>query len=145
MRHFVVCLALLVLTAGSSLAAADGAGTSSGRCSDAEQATDKLDSWLKVHAAYQKYRGCDDSGTAERYADKIEILLAKHWAQLPDLIKLGKADPAFEVFVLRHLGEITTLPSAKSIVRQSTSSCPRGGQALCTKLLAQFEPFPLTR
>jgi hypothetical protein len=108
-------------------------------CALAEEATDGLDSWPKVYRAYQKFQGCDDGGVAEGYADKIEELLAAHWSDVGVLINLAKSDPKFESFVLRHLGEITTLPNAQAIVRHAQDSCTEDALAFCAKLVAQLD------
>ena len=108
-------------------------------CALAEEATDGLDSWPKVYHAYQQFPECDDGGVAEGYADKIEQLLADHWSDLDVLMKLVKSDPNFEAFVVRHLGEITTLPNAQAITRHAKQSCPRAAHALCARLVEQLE------
>jgi len=136
MTRLLSLVPLLALLANPTFAASER------RCALAEEATDGLNSWAKVHAAFRRYAGCDDGGVAEGYADKIEKLLADHWAQLGVLLKLSKSDPAFEAFVLRHLGEITTLPNAVIITKLAKSSCPAEGRAFCGKLVKLLDTQP---
>jgi hypothetical protein len=133
MRHLTGILALLLST---SLAC--GAECSSRQAEAAERATDNIDSWQAAYRFYKLYRNCDDGGVAEGYADKIEALLAMKWRDLGDFLSFAKGDGDFEAFVLRHLGEITTMNGARVISANAEARCPRSGASFCQELVSRL-------
>ncbi len=102
----------------------------------AEEEADHLDNWNAVYQSFKRFSHCDDGGIAEGYSDAVGKLLADHWNQFPDLVKLATSDQRFQSFVVRHIDETIPADTLKKTAQNAKSRCPGNAAGLC-KLIAR--------
>ena len=73
---------------------------------------------------------------AVAWSDAIVRILAVDWQTLPTLVRLGRRDPRFEAFVLRHIDARMFPERAEQIALLARMNCPPAGRALCPRLAA---------
>jgi hypothetical protein len=104
----------------------------------AEYGSSTLHTWEQVFRSYRLYPGCDDGAISEGYSNSVATLLASKWKQLPDLMKLIKMDPAFEMFVLRHVDDTMSRDQDEIIRHDVSHKCPRDAAHFCVALSKRF-------
>jgi len=130
-RLRVLAVTLVAMVSGAVIAHA---------CTDAEQnrlrdELPRLMSWQAVYASFKAYTPrCDDGWMAEGYTDAVVKMLAHRWASIGELGRLGRRDPAFEAFVLRHVDGSADLDELRAVFSNATRRCPGELHALCRSL-----------
>jgi len=104
----------------------------------ADEATDTLNSWDRVHDWYEKYRQCDDGGPAERVSEAVARNLVDRWETLPRLGELAK-ECGFRRFILKHLDETLNADDLKKISGNASKRCPANLRSLCRELEMRAE------
>jgi hypothetical protein len=94
--------------------------------------------WNGVYGLYLKYPECRANNVVEvweRYSEVIAGLLANHWEQFGDALKLTHSDAGFKKFVLDHVAD-QTLPGdvLKQIKVNAKAKCPASGANLCAEI-----------
>jgi hypothetical protein len=97
-----------------------------------------LKTWSEVFNSYKKYKQCDDGAIAEGYSASIASLLASHWTDVDQLIKLTNADQNFRQFVIKHVDETMSPDQGKSIKDSASNNCPANGKRLCVAIQKRF-------
>lgn len=100
--------------------------------------SDQILGWPALHTSYKNFienNSCDDGAIAEGYSDLIAIMLSSHWKEMPALQKLMTFDPAFGVFVLRHIDATASGDQLVNIMRQANTRCPNGMQTFCRQIV----------
>jgi hypothetical protein len=98
----------------------------------AETVTDYLDSWDSVYQFFKQFGHCYDGSIAEGANDKIQLLWANHWRDLPRMLELTKQDPKFKAFMSQRMND-QDFPSNEfaKILQNAKTSCPKGGVEFC--------------
>jgi hypothetical protein len=97
-----------------------------------------LETWRAVFGSYQKYKQCDDGAIAEGYSSSIATLLADHWGDIDQLIRLSDQNAEFRRFVLHHIDETMSIDQAAAIKKNIAQRCPPGSKKLCDDIQHQF-------
>jgi hypothetical protein len=141
----VTCLLMLSIP---TLGAETRCGSKDAKEAESEAST--LRDWQRTFDSYQRYRKCDDGAISEGYSSAVAALLAAHWEQTADLLKLFRKHPAFERFVLRHLDDTMTREQDAEIQKNALTACPRDGVHFCAAVRKRFaelnsQPDPNTK
>lgn len=130
---FLLLLLASILEMTTSVAHAKICSNSDGI--KAEEATDHLNSWPDIRAAFVRYAPqCDDGGVAEGFSDDVVHLLATNWRALSELDAMTKKDGTFKKFVLGHINASTDLNELRMIAQQSKDDCSKKYKPLCKQL-----------
>lgn len=100
----------------------------------ADDATDALKNWSALHAWYRRWARCDDGGVAEGVSEAVTLLLANHWNTTARLALMGRKDPGFADFVVRHVDETVPDDRLRRIAAHANSACSKGERALCNRI-----------
>ncbi|MBZ8142858.1 hypothetical protein CLD22_23555 [Rubrivivax gelatinosus] len=65
----------------------------------AEVITDYLTTWSNVYMFYKQFRHCYDGAIAEGTQDKVQLLWADKWSELPQMLALTTKDREFKNFI----------------------------------------------
>jgi hypothetical protein len=98
----------------------------------AQTITDYLDSWDNVLLFFKQFHHCYDGAIAGGAQDKIQLLWATRWNELPRMIALTDRDPGFKDFlwvVLRS--EAFPQDTFAQVVNNARRSCPPGAREFC--------------
>jgi hypothetical protein len=135
MKRLLCCLPLLLAFHTGVSSAADHCSTAEAYA--AEAATDRLDSWGNVHLFFKQFRHCYDASIAEGANDKIQLLWANHWSDLPQMLSLTSKDPAFKSFIWQRMKDVDFPESDfATIIHNAKASCPTGGADFCRAFIA---------
>ena len=134
-------LAEAVLALLLSLWCLDGALAAEQACSPrqadaAEAAADHLTDWAKISAYAQRFRTCDDGGTAEASSEAVARLLVDRWTTLPELAARIHRQPALRRFVLAHVNSTLDTADVERIQILARTSCPSSDAGLCQAIAA---------
>jgi hypothetical protein len=101
----------------------------------AEEATDRLNTWDEVHGFYKRFRSCYDGGIAEGVHDKVQLLWANHWNQLPRMLALFRSDDGFRRFIWPII-KVEDFPqdAFKKVLANAQRNCPRDGADFCAAI-----------
>ena len=88
-------------------------------------------SWGQLHQQFELYAHCDDGAIAEGFSESVSILLARHWKDIRQLKVMVRSDPAFRIFVIRHIDETVPVERLKMIAKNADRRCPRSLNTLC--------------
>lgn len=100
-----------------------------------EVVVDYLNSWENVHLFYGQFLHCYDGGIAEGAQDRIQLLWADRWGDLPKMLALTKKEPGFNAFVMRSLfSEAFPQDTFAKVLRNAKTKCPTGGRAFCREV-----------
>jgi hypothetical protein len=124
-----IFMVLALSVAIAAEAAAPSCNEQDARRAETEAST--LTTWKDVFNSYSRFSNCDDGAIAEGYSNSVATLLADHWDQANELVRLARAHPKFEVFVLRHLDQTMTEMQERTIKVNVESACSRNTQRLC--------------
>jgi hypothetical protein len=133
-----VALIALLFFGGVSASAAQNEACPREQAVKAESEASTLETWQAVFISYKKYKQCDDGAIAEGYSSSVATLLADHWEDVGQLIKLNHESPSFGRFVLRHVDETMNLDQATIIQKNIAQNCPAGAKELCADIHRQF-------
>jgi hypothetical protein len=98
----------------------------------ADMVTDYLTSWENVALFFKEFQHCYDGGVAASAQDKIHLLWAERWRELPKMIALTRSDPEFKAFLLRVLAsEAFSQDTFAKVVRNASRQCPRTAKEFC--------------
>jgi hypothetical protein len=134
-----VTLIALLFLGGVSASAAQNEACPRELAIKAESEASTLKTWQSVFTSYQKYKQCDDGGIAEGHSSSVATLLADHWEDVGQLIKLNHENPSFGRFVLRHVDETMSLDQARIIKKNIAQNCPAVAKEFCVEIHRQFE------
>jgi hypothetical protein len=129
--RFPFILALSVFAPMPHAQAAVCTGT---QATQADAEIDRMNSWEKVARVFKRYGRCDSGSIAEGNSEAVARLLTDHWATLPTLVKLARANPAFRDFVVRHVDTTLDTQDLDRIRSLTASACPKEAVALCRDL-----------
>jgi hypothetical protein len=128
---------------GLLLTGFSGASSARTACSEVdENVSYGLKSWSALHAAYARYKECDDGALAEGFSEAVARLMADHWTDLPQALPLFHSDPAFEAWSTRHLDCTNDYNDHVKIEELAEKSCPAGFQEFCGKLVTALKAVP---
>ena len=128
----------IALCVGSSVAALTQAHPCTQQDAQrADQAVDKLSSWIRIYDWYKRYRQCDDGGPAEGVSEAVARNLVDRWETLPQLAELARDDAGFRRFVLKHVDETLNGDDLKKISANAVNRCPANLHSLCRELKMQ--------
>jgi len=137
-RHRRMALIALLFFGSVSASAAQNEACPREQAVKAESEASTLETWQAVFISYKKYKQCDDGAIAEGYSSSVATLLADHWEDVGQLIKLSHENPGFGRFVLRHVDETMNLDQAAIIQKNIAQKCPEGAKELCADIHRQF-------
>ena len=95
--------------------------------------------WESLHRLFKKFGACEEEGVAEQFSEDVAQLLMKQWNHLEQLTRLAATDPAFEIFVLRHIDARLDESELLMIVNAAGSHCPAGQQRICALIHARAQ------
>jgi hypothetical protein len=90
-----------------------------------------VQTWDSFHSSFERFRSCDRARIAEEFSYTIGRLLARHWGDVNELIRLSGEDEAFKSFILRHIDENIPDEEGQLIERNCREHPPAGGDWLC--------------
>jgi hypothetical protein len=131
---FGICLFLSLSGSGARRVLAGQKSCTAVEAKRALENVDHLKDWDAVHRVFIRFGHCDDGAIAEGYSDTVGRLLAKDWKHFGDFAELGRSDPKFENFVLRHIDETLPIDVLKAITDNAQKSCPADKKVLCRKI-----------
>jgi hypothetical protein len=101
----------------------------------AEEATDHLNAWHDVYSFYKQYRQCNDGAIAEGVHDKVQLLWANHWDQVPLMLALVKRDAGFKRFIWPIImAEDFPMDEFQQVLANAKNKCPRGAAEFCAAI-----------
>ncbi|MFZ5426757.1 MAG: hypothetical protein ACOZEN_07265 [Thermodesulfobacteriota bacterium] len=118
------------LLAAPALAACSGEAAAK-----ASEAARRIDGWSGLFEYYKQHLACDDGPAGESVDNAVESLLLKKWEGLPEAARQAAADPKYQKFLLRHVGEGFSEEGAAEIIKRSRAKCPAGAEKLCGALI----------
>ena len=90
-----------------------------------------VQSWDSFHKSFERFGNCDKARIAEEFSYTISRLLARHWDEVAELIRLAAEDAGFKSFILRHIDENIPEEEGQLIERNCRQHPPAGGDWLC--------------
>jgi len=90
-----------------------------------------IQNWESFHSSFERFRSCDRARIAEEFSYTISRLLARHWDDVEELIRLSGEDKDFKSFILRHIDENIPEEEGQLIERNCREHPPAGGDWLC--------------
>jgi len=98
----------------------------------AESVVDYIDSWDNVYLFFKQFGHCYDASIAEGVDDKVQLLWANHWQDLPRMLQLTAQDPKFKAFMWQrvHDEDYPADEFAKTL-NYAKTACPKGGASFC--------------
>jgi hypothetical protein len=106
----------------------------------AKVALDQADTfrdWDSLYKSQAEYGNCDDGAVGEGYSESVARILVDHWDTLPRLADLGKTNPGFQAFVIKHVDASLNNDDVKKIKENAKLRCPKGLSGLCDDLKKQ--------
>jgi hypothetical protein len=100
---------------------------------------DTLRTWDALYDWYRMYQDCDDGAIAEGYSESVARILVDHWSTLDQLRGLGKKDPNFFRFVLRHIDATNDGKDLQRVETEAKTQCPTGLRDICDELAEQAD------
>jgi hypothetical protein len=88
-------------------------------------------SWDGFHSLFERFRSCDKARIAEEFSYTISRLLARHWDQVEEVIRLSEQDKDFKAFIVRHIDENIPEEEGQLIERNCREHPPLNGDWLC--------------
>ena len=79
---------------------------------------------------------CDDGCVNEELDHRLTRLLARDWPAVVELGDLGKKQPRFKRFVLKHLGGDADPKELRKVRANAETACPAGRRDLCREISA---------
>lgn len=113
-----------------------------GKCTQAdakvaEERSTSIANWNELHAAFNRFKSCDDGAISEGYSDSVVRLLIEQWNGASELQNTFNKSQSFEVFVLRHIDELMTPSQLAQIESNATNRCPSDAKQFCRKIIAR--------
>jgi hypothetical protein len=138
MRINLQCLLSLAVSSALASAYTDSAAKPPSRpscsMSDAMAASDYVDElgdWAAVAHFYDRFRYCDDGGTAEGVSDSIAKLLVRSQPQVSVLLRLEGSRRGMNEFILRHIDGTLDDDDLKVIADHLPQRCEPNAKHLC--------------
>lgn len=98
----------------------------------AEVVTDYLTSWESVYRFYKQFRHCYDGAIAEGTEDKIQLLWANRWQELPRMLAFMKKDAEFKKFIWVVIdSEAFPQDTFDKVLAHATRRCPKEAGEFC--------------
>jgi hypothetical protein len=97
----------------------------------AEAVAATVRSWGQLHQQFERYSHCDDGAIAEGFSESVTLMLAEQWRSIYQLEMVLRSDPAFRVFITRHIDETVPAERLNRIVVNANKRCPRSLKGLC--------------
>jgi hypothetical protein len=101
--------------------------------------TDSVRTWDALYKSYHSHRNCDDGAIGEGYSESVIRILADHWSSLSRLDALGRQDPEFRHFVLRHVDATLNTDDVALVKHKAKTECPMRLNKLCNDLAKQAD------
>ena len=128
-------LAVLVAAASPALAQHAGRKCTSLEAVSAAKATDHLANWTEVHRFYQQFGHCFDGAIAGNASDKIQVMLAERWSELPQLLKYTSEDSQFKQFILDvFASESVPERTSAAVLSNAEKRCPKNATEFCKSI-----------
>jgi hypothetical protein len=110
----------------------------------AESVVGYIDSWDNVYLFFKQFGHCYDASIAEGLNDKIQLLWANHWQDLPRMLQLTAQNHNFKTFMWQriHDEDYPANEFAKTF-NYAKTACPHGGASFCRAFIraaAEFRP-----
>ena len=131
MKH-AIALATLVLHASGAAAQGSNPPCTRDEGLAAEVVTDYLSTWENVYRFYKQFGHCYDGAIAEGAQDKIQLLWAHRWSELPKMLAFTRTDPGFKKFVWVIIdSEAFPQNTFNTVLANATKRCPSGAKEFC--------------
>ena len=128
-------LAVLLAAASPALAQHAARKCTSTEAVSAATAADHLDNWTNVHRFYQRFGHCFDGAIAGNASDKIQVMLAERWSELPQLLKYLSEDSQFKRFIYDVVASESFPEQSFAIVLSNAEKrCPKNGTEFCKSI-----------
>ena len=143
--RFVILVMCLMNTIPASAAATDvlathttvRAQTLNAECTQedahaAEVVIDYLTTWDNIHRFYSQFKQCYDGAIAGSVQDKVQLLWANRWQQLPRMLALTRKDAEFRSFIWAMVdSEAFPQDAFAKVLAHATRRCPRSASQFC--------------
>jgi hypothetical protein len=137
-----ICSAMLLFLALLMSGAKAHAGTvcSGPESQKVERSVSQVKSWSEISRSFHKNASCSRDNVVEvwtAYSEVIADLLAHHWDEFDDLVRLTSSDTKFRQFVVSHVGDQTLPAQVLGEVRSNAEEkCPAEAAKLCEEIVA---------
>ncbi len=128
-------LAVLLAAASPALAQHAARKCTSPEAVSAATASDHLANWTEVHRFYQQFGHCFDGAVAGNASDKIQVMLAERWSELPQLLKYTSEDSQFKQFILNVVAsESFPKRTFATVLSNAEKQCPKNATEFCKSI-----------
>lgn len=98
----------------------------------ADVVTDYLTTWENVYSFYKQFRHCYDGAIAEGVQDKVQLLWASRWSELPKMLAFTRRDPEFKNFIWNIMdSEAFPQDTFNTVLAHATRRCPKDATEFC--------------
>jgi hypothetical protein len=84
--------------------------------------------WHSLLKHYESFSWCDDGALGEAYSDAVVNLFAEKWTEVDVFFRLGRENPAFQAWALRHIDASASDDDLNKIVVNSAACTNKGGR-----------------
>ena len=131
MKH-TVAVALLALFATAVAAQSSKPPCTRDEGLAAEVVTDYLSTWDNVYRFYKQFGHCYDGAIAEGAQDRIQLLWARSWSELPRMLAFTSKDPGFKKFVWAIIdSEAFPQGTFNIVLKNASTRCPAVAIEFC--------------
>ena len=98
----------------------------------AEVVTDYLTTWDDVYRFHKQFKHCYDGAIAEGAEDKVQLLWANRWSDIPKMLALTTKDRDFKKFIWIIIdSDAFPRDTFNTVLANATRHCPRGAEEFC--------------
>ena len=129
----IFAFAFLLLTSHAAvIAQTPGAACTRDEAYAAETVTDYLTTWDNVYSFYKQFKHCYDGAIAEGTQDKVQLLWANRWQELPRMLALTGKDAEFKKFIWVIIdSEAFPQDTFNKVLAHATRRCPKEAAEFC--------------
>jgi hypothetical protein len=127
-----ILLAALIAVSSPAVAQSETRKCTSAEAVAAEVATDTLHDWADVYRFFRQFGHCFDGAIAGNASDKVQLLLANFWSEVPQLLKYTSEDSKFKAFIFSIINsEAFPRRIFEVVVKHASERCPTSATELC--------------
>jgi hypothetical protein len=98
----------------------------------AEVVTDYLTTWDGVYRFYKQFKHCYDGAIAAGAEDKVQLLWANRWSDIPKMLALTTKDREFKNFIWIIIdSDAFPRDTFNTVLANATRHCPREAEEFC--------------
>ncbi|MDT7836905.1 hypothetical protein [Aquabacterium sp. OR-4] len=98
----------------------------------AEVVTDYLTTWDGVYRFYKQFKHCYEGAIAGGAEDKVQLLWANRWSEIPTMLALTTKDREFKKFIWVIIdSEAFPRDTFNTVHANVTRHCPKGAEEFC--------------